>query len=307
MTLSPSAGTIEAARQARPPRASVIVPHYQDLAGLDQALAALALQTFPASDFEIIVADNNSPIGLAAVEATVRRRARVVVVAERGAGPARNGGVGVARGDVLAFTDSDCLPEPGWLAAGIDTLAAFDFIGGRMKVLVVDHAQPTQAEAFETVFAFDNETYVRRKGFTVTANLFCTRSVFDAVGGFRTGVSEDLEWSSRARSRGFKIGYAPDAVVGHPARRTWAELQLKWRRLDGEMYQFFRRQPAGRLRRLIHALGLPLSAVAHSPRVLASQALNSPGQKLAGLTMLFRLRLWRFVNSVRLVMADRTD
>ncbi len=53
-----------------------------------------------------------------------------------------------------------------------------------MTVLAPDPARPTPAEAFELVFAFDNESYVRKKGFTVSANLFCTRAVFDRVGGF---------------------------------------------------------------------------------------------------------------------------
>ncbi len=288
-----------------PPRVSVIVPHYRDLQGLDLCLAALATQTLSAADFEIIVADNASPEGEPAVQAAIAGRARMVTVAEKGAGPARNGGVAASRGEILAFTDSDCIPEPDWLAQGLRALAEADFVGGAMKVLVGDPARMTQAEAFESVFAFDNRTYVARKGFTVTANLFCPRALFEKVGGFKVGVSEDMEWSHRARDLGYRIGYAEAAVVGHPARRTWLELQRKWRRLDAEMYEFHVQAPGGRLRRLLHSFGLPVSAVAHSPRVLTSQALTSPGQRAAALAMLYRLRFWRFADTLRLALTHK--
>ena len=215
------------AADAAGPRVSVVVPHYHDLEGLHRCLKALEDQTFPRDRFEIIVADNGSPEGETAVAEVIAGRARLVTVAERGAGPARNGGVGRARGAVLAFTDSDCIPAPGWLSAGVAALERHDFVGGRMAVLVSDARRPTPTEAFELVFAFDNETYVTRKGFTVSANLFCSRDVFDRVGGFRNGVAEDLDWCLRARAAGFSLGYAAEAVVGHPARRNWPELRRK--------------------------------------------------------------------------------
>src|SRR3546814_15933384 len=79
----------------------------------------------------------------------------------------------------------------------------------------------TSAEAFEKVFAFDNEDYVRSKGFSVTANLFCRRADFEIVGPFRTELSEDKEWCHRAIAKGFSIGYAAAAVVAHTPRRNW--------------------------------------------------------------------------------------
>ena len=88
---------------------SVVVPHYRDLRALDLCLDSLARQTLPGNRFEVIVADNNSPEGAAVVEHAIAGRARLVIVNERGAGPARNGGVAVATGNVLAFIDSDCV------------------------------------------------------------------------------------------------------------------------------------------------------------------------------------------------------
>jgi len=163
----------------------------------------------------------------------------------------------------------------------------------------------TGPEAFESVFAFDNAGYVQAKGFTVTANLFCPRAVFDAVGSFRTGVSEDLDWSHRARAAGFHIGYAAEAVVGHPARRTWPELLAKWRRLTAETLELYRARPGGRLLWLVRSLFLPFSAVMHTPRVLTSSRLPGASERLAALGALYRLRIWRCGEALRLLARAR--
>lgn len=282
------------------PRVSVVIPHYHDLRGLDLCLAALAAQTYRGGEVEIIVADNNSPEGEAAVSQVVAGRARLVVVTEKGAGPARNGGVALARGEILAFTDSDCVPEPQWLAEGLRALEAYDFVGGRVTVLVDDPRRISDTEAFERVFAFDFKTYITKKGFTGAGNLFCARAVFDRVGGFRVGVSEDVEWSQRARGMGLRLGYAPQAIVGHPARRSWGELESKWRRVNAETYELMAEQPAGKLKWLARTLALPLSAVAHTPKVLASDQLTGIGQRLQALSVLYRLRLWRMGHALGL-------
>jgi GT2 family glycosyltransferase len=284
-----------------PRTVSIIVPHYNDVQGLDRCLAGLADQTYPSDAVEIIVADNASPIGAARVEAAIAGRARMVTVTERGAGPARNGGAAVSGGEILAFIDSDCLPDRDWLKAGVDALADYDFVGGAMRVLVDNAEKPTAVEAFEQVFAFNNRDYVLRKGFTVTANLLCPRGVFGQVGGFRVGVSEDLDWCLRARSLGYRIGYAPGAVVGHPARRTWAEIIKKWRRLNVETYGLYAQRPAGRLAWLARCLAMPISAVAATPKVLSSRELRSLAQRASVLAVLFGLRLWRAADGLALL------
>lgn len=285
-----------------PPRVSVIVPHYRDLRGLERCLGALQRQTLPGRDFEIIVADNNSPEGEAAVIEVIAGRAQLTVVTEKGAGPARNGGVKVARGEILAFTDSDCVPEPEWLAEGLAALPEHDLVGGRVVVLVDDVERMTAAEAFERVFAFDFKTYITKKGFTGAGNLFCPREVFEATGGFRAEVSEDVEWSRRAQSLGFRLGYAPRAIVGHPARRDWNELRGKWLRVNAETFKLYMEQPAGHLKWLLRNLALPASVVAHAPRVLASDQLSTLSQRFAALGMLVKLRFWRLADALKLTL-----
>jgi GT2 family glycosyltransferase len=284
------------------PAVSVIVPHYQDLDRLDTCLARLSNQTLARERYEIVVSDNASPVGEASVKAVIAGRARLVVAPEKGAGPTRNVGVAAARGEILAFTDSDCLPEAEWLEAGLRALADFDFVGGRMKVAVEDPQDMTAAEAFEMLFAFDNETYIRDRRFTVTANLFCTRKLFDKVGGFRAGLSEDIEWSQRAVGLGYRIGYAGEAVVWHPARRTWAELERKWARINEEFYELHMSRRFGLARFLAMALSQIPTAAAATPRVLRTPLLGTFGARMDVLKLMYSLKIGRMLTSFSLLL-----
>src|SRR5258706_15147212 len=90
-------------RLAEAPRVSVVIPHYRDLGGLALCLSALERQTYPKERLEIVVADNNSPEGRDVVAQTIAGRADLVVITEKGAGPARNGGGGASSGGVPAL------------------------------------------------------------------------------------------------------------------------------------------------------------------------------------------------------------
>lgn len=283
------------------PKVSVIMPHYSGLNDLGRCLTALEAQTYPRDLVEIIVADNNSPEGEAAVAKVVRGRAKLLVITEKGAGPARNGGAAAAAGEVLAFTDADCVPETDWLIEGVRKLDHYDVVGGKMKVLVGDPARVSPSEAFELVFAFDNETYIRKKGFTISANLICTRALFEKMGGFLPApIAEDIEWCNRAIQMGHTLGYAPSAVVGHPARKNWEDLLKKWRRANSDNFHLTIRRKRGRIRWLIRTLFIPISALAHSPKVIFSRKVRGIRQKLSALGALYRLRMWRFGDSMRL-------
>lgn len=281
------------------PRVSVVIPHYNDLAGLARCLASLGAQTMPRDAFEIIVGDNGSPVPRDAIEAAISGRARLTIVAEKGAGPARNGAVAISTGELLAFIDSDCIAAPGWLEAGVAGLQAYDFVGGRVRVFTGRDGPMTDAEAFETVFAFDFEDYILRQGFTGSGNMFVPRAVFDRVGGFRTGVSEDKEWSLRATAMGFRLGYVPAAEIAHPARRDWGDLMTRWQRLSRERYLLDRERPLGALRWLARTWVTPLTALAHTPKVLRHPDLPDARARRRALAALYRLRLWRFVDGHR--------
>src|SRR5580692_834362 len=255
---------------------SVIVPHFNDYDNLDACLGLLQAQSFPGDRTEIIVADNGSSRGLDAVRGIVGSRGQVIEVAERGAGPARNAGVRASRGEALAFIDSDCRPDERWLEEGLAELRHADIAGGHVDVLVDDPQRMTAAEAFETVFAFRNERYVKEFKFTVTPSMFVWRSVFDALGDFINSVPEDKDWCERAWRQGYRSRFAPKSIVDHPSRRTMEELKRKWRRLTLETSEGARREGRGPILALLRQSAALLAVAPHAFLPLASKRLSGP-------------------------------
>lgn len=270
---------------------SVIIPHFNDLPSLRCCLAGLDGQTIGRDRFEVIVADNNSQCGLHAVRAAAPD-CQVIHAPVQGAGPARNAAAAICRGTILAFIDSDCRPDPQWIEHGIAALERFDFAGGHVCNIPDDPAAITDVEAWELEFGFDFERYIRG-GYTGSGNMWVWRDVFHAVGGFRAGVSEDMDWSFRARRAGYRLGYAPLAIVSHYARRDWAALQARWVRVIREHYLLTSERPFGRLRWAAWTAAMPASIVPHLWRVACSTRLPTPALKMAATRILIRHRLWR--------------
>jgi GT2 family glycosyltransferase len=274
------------------PQVSVIIPHYNDLDHLARCLEAMRWQSLPRERFEVVVADNNSAGGVAAVE-RIAPDVRVVPAAEQGAGPARNAGALAARGAVLAFIDSDCLADADWLREGMAALERFDYVGGQVVTTVGEPRDVTPPEAYEAVFAFDFKKYIEKDKFSGSGNLFVPRTVFERVGGFRAGVSEDVEWCRRANAMGFRLGYAERAVVHHAARREWRELKRKWDRVVVETFRLARERRAWRLRWFGYAAVVAGSPLAHWISVLRSPRLVGLRAKSCGLLGLMQVRAYR--------------
>jgi GT2 family glycosyltransferase len=281
---------------------SVIVPHLDDYENLDACLRLLQEQSFPSERTEIIVADNGSSRGLEAVRLLVGTRGRVVEAAERGAAPARNAGVGASKGEAIAFIDSDCRPDRLWLEEGLAELRLSDFVGGRVEVLVQDPLRMTAAEAFESVFAFQNERYVKDLNFSVTASMFVWRSVFDRVGGFENGVPEDLDWCLRARRKGYRIRFAAKSIVGHPARRTMPELRRKWRRLTLEWCEGARRDGKGPIFVLLRQWTVLMSIAPHALVALVSKRVSGTRNRIMAIGALAQIRTYRFLVAHRALL-----
>jgi GT2 family glycosyltransferase len=274
------------------PLVSVIIPHYNDLDHLEHCLEALRHQTLARERYEVIVADNNSVGGVEAVE---RIAADMIVVPapEQGAAPARNVGVAAARGAVLAFIDSDCVADRNWLDEGILALERFDYVGGQVITKIGEPQEPTPAEAVEAVFAFNFKKYIDRDGFSGSGNLFVPKAIFGRVGGFRAGVSEDIDWCRRANALGYRLGYAERAIVLHSARREWRELKRKWDRILTETIGLARERPGWRLRWIAYAGIVAASPLVHWITVVRSPRLVGLRAKCCGLVGLVRIRVYR--------------
>jgi glycosyltransferase involved in cell wall biosynthesis len=249
---------------------SVIIP-VRDDPRLAVCLDALARQTYSQERFEIVVIDNGQ---LGASAGFVAPYANVSLFHEPapGAYAARNRGVQHARGEVLAFTDADCVPSPGWLAAGAERLSgsdAPDAVGGEIEVVPRDPARLTAAELYEMVWGFPQESFVVDKHFAATANLFVRREAFEAVGPFNAGMMSagDVEWGQRAHSMGKTLVFGSSALVRHAARRTIGDLAAKYARTCGGHCQLRRMRGEGHGAALAKLVRKPLLALADRQRI----------------------------------------
>jgi len=224
------------------PLVSVIVPVRDGAALVGACLEALCAQTWPRDRLELIVVDDGS------VDET-RGRVRqfpVDLLPQRGVGSpyaARNAGIARARGEILAFTDADCVPEKDWVARGVATLedVAADLAAGHVRFRCSD--PPRAAELADAIRNLDQERSIAERGVAKTGNLFVRRLVIDALGGFdpKRRSGEDVAFTARASGAGYTLVYAPDAVVEKHARGGLAAWRKQWRVGRGQ-YALWRNQ-----------------------------------------------------------------
>lgn len=199
---------------------SVVVPTYRRPTLLDRCLEALVAQDFAPEDYEIIIVDDAaSKETRLQVQGWSRRAAArglmVRYLATRGrCGPAtaRNRGWQVARGEIIAFTDDDCVPAKDWLSAGV---AAFTgdvmAVSGRIRVPLT--RDPTDYE-YDTSHLEESEF--------ATANCFYRRDALIEVGGFDERFTqawrEDSDLYFSLLERAARCIKCESAIVVHPVR-----------------------------------------------------------------------------------------
>ncbi|MFN2598389.1 MAG: glycosyltransferase family 2 protein [Pyrinomonadaceae bacterium] len=223
---------------------SVIVPVWNDAERLDGCLRALEGQTYPGHLYEVIVVDNDSADEVGYVAAR-HARARVVREATPGSYAARNTGLAHARGGVIAFTDADCLPASDWIEKGVARLTrggGRSVVAGRIETFPRSPQQPNAVERYEVLVALAQREFVSKYKFGATANLFALREVFAQAGPFLAEVKSggDLEWGRRIAGCGYRLEYADDICVRHPARASLSQLYSKIVRVTGGLHDLRR-------------------------------------------------------------------
>lgn len=189
-------------------RVSVIIPTRNRLDLLDQALRALDRQRF--TDFEVVVVDDGSdpPVAERFTGRTVAgRRLRVLRREGAGAMRARLHGIVASTGEILAFTDSDCEAQPGWLDAALLRIDdGADLVSGRTR-------------PFRPVAPLERAVNEAKGGLFPSCNLVVRRSVYDAVGGFDDAAAErwGFRWTPGARG----LGFGEDTLLGWTVARSY--------------------------------------------------------------------------------------
>lgn len=277
------------------PAISVIVPVRDDGDGIERLLDRLERQTVGADRFEVVIGDDGSSPPL---DTNGHPHVRVVRGGPLTSYDARNRAVGAASGDILAFCDSDCLPDDEWLARGVRSLEGADLVAGHVRF------QPPDRPSVWTYLTADMFLDQRRNvrlGRAVTANLFVRREAFERIGGFDPTLPSggDYDFAERAGRAGLELRYSPGAVVGHPTLdRALAFLTKVWRT---NRWSGARRARDGMRPDLGGALGLvPVLGIARARRAALSPAADlnvarvrdaglspGPGRRVAAVLLLY--------------------
>ena len=214
---------------------SVVVPIRNAARTLPHCLAAL--ERLDPAPFEIILVDNGSTDeSLALIRAFAGDHAakgvRVLEEPRRGAAAARNSGAWVAAGDVIAFTDADCAPDPSWLRMLTEPFGDSSVLAVAGRVLAAPASTALELfSALYTLQSLDKSARHHRwtpwEGGFSTANFAVRCGSFKQIGGFDEEVEiygEDYDLCARLYDRNAVIVYTPDARVRHHHRTTLSGL-----------------------------------------------------------------------------------
>lgn len=225
-----------AAADLRAPAISVVVPTHARPRRLPRLVDALAAQALDPGSFEVLIVDDGSsppvaeavvaPLRAAGVEARLIRSESA-----RGPAAARNRGWRAARASLVAFTDDDCRPQPGWLAALLARAAA------EPRTVVQGLTVPDPEDG--TPGPFDRTQLVDGPALTFeTCNIAYPIELLERVGGFdesfRWPCGEDVDLGWRVRAAGGASTFDYGALVHHAVLPTSTSSRLReaWHAVD---------------------------------------------------------------------------
>lgn len=218
--------TLVAERRSVEPEISVVITSFDRRELLRQCLEALFAQQLTHGSFEVVVVDNGSRDGTAEMLTEIAQAARCGFLAARveanlGIATARNLGVQLARGRLIAFTDSDCLATPTWLQACVESMG--DGVG------IVQGC--TAPEPSKTPSLFSHYIVTDHlDGSYSTSNICYRRRAIVEVGGFDPSCDywEDTDLGWRVLGLGWAAEFAAEAMVYHQVIPLRPAEWLKW-------------------------------------------------------------------------------
>jgi GT2 family glycosyltransferase len=210
------------------PSISIVIPTYSRPGQLADCLRSLSALDYPRDRLEVIVVDDGGNTPLDAVVAPFRSDLAVSLVRQPNAGPAaaRNTGAERARGEYLAFTDDDCLPEPGWLTelARVLAEAPESMVGGTTLNGAPNLYSTTSQLIVDVVYRHYNANPIRAR-FVASNNMVMPARGFREIGGFDPAfrAAEDRDLCDRWLQHGKRIIHTPAARVRHARpMNAWA-------------------------------------------------------------------------------------
>jgi glycosyltransferase involved in cell wall biosynthesis len=232
---------------SRYPFVSIIVPALNEEQMIRDCLLSLVHLEYPKERREILVVDNGSTDRTAEIVSSFP----VQYLYEKRIGPpaARNRGIGASKGELIAFTDADCIASRAWLSELVKAFEAKDV--GAVAGEVVAYPTKTPAEWYAAkVRHLSPQKYLARPllPFAAFANLAFRREVFDRIGP----LDEDIPWGESTdyctrffRESGLQLQFAPKALIFHRHRSTSREFfrqQVRYGRGHAMLYIKYRQE-----------------------------------------------------------------
>jgi glycosyltransferase involved in cell wall biosynthesis len=203
------------------PTVSIIVPVYNAQRTVKECLDSLLRLDYPEARREVIVVDNGSSDATPEILGGYAPTITVIRETRRGPAAARNAGLGWATGDIVAFTDADCVVDRWWLPSILGPLQdpRVGAVGGRN---LARRPCPRIAEFGERVHDHARAIQRLRPPYAITMNWASRRAVLDEMGGFNPGLvrCSDVDLAYRLIQAGYRLVYEPKAVVYHHNRST---------------------------------------------------------------------------------------
>ena len=193
---------------------SIIIPAYNAEATLGECLAACVAQTH--SDVDVIVVDDGS------TDSTpdMAKNYPVEYIRQDNAGPAaaRNRGAQAAKGEIIVFTDSDCIAEPDWIEKLLAGFTSDDVVGVGGSYDIANDSSLLAQMIHEEIMV-RHKQFKEEVDYLGSFNVAYRKNAFDAVGGFdeafRIASGEDNDLAYRLHDKGGHLHFAANAKVAH--------------------------------------------------------------------------------------------
>jgi len=224
------------ARDTIHPAISVVIPVHNARKTIEKCLKSLSELNYPA--YEVIVVDDGSTDDTADLCAA-HEWVRLIRLDKGGPGRARNAGIEVAKGDLIAVTDGDCVVDREWLKELAEGFTAEDVagVGGDQRSPDDETGTGRLIQDFLKTIGFMTEyiktgSVAHETNHNASCNVAYRKTVLNEVGGFDETLwpGEDVELDLRIKKRGYRLLYNPRAVVGHYRPDTYREFARMMRR-----------------------------------------------------------------------------
>jgi cellulose synthase/poly-beta-1,6-N-acetylglucosamine synthase-like glycosyltransferase len=253
--------------------ASIIIPTFNGSSRIENCLGSLVKQT-AGRNVEILVVDDGSTDNTANV---IRGHSSVRLIVQANAGPAsaRNRGAVEAQGEILLFTDDDCVPMPDWLEAMLGPFRDPEVVGAKgiyrthQKSLVARFVQIEYEDKYRLMAGQPTVDFIDTYSAAFRRDRFLEMSGYDT--SFPVACAEDIELSYRMSARGWRMKFAPAAIVYHTHPDTLSRyLKKKYK------FAFWR---------MLAVRKNPSKGVkdSHTPQIMKIQLLFAPALLLAAI------------------------